>query len=117
MVDGFECAGVSRIGFDRAAIEIAGELVEQQDKRQCAVRGVPPAHELARAGARHQVAEADTDFFIDRRTAFVPPAATGQGSFRIVAAVPQPEGDEVGDEVGDSCPDCRPRVRTADARG
>ena len=100
MVDRLEGARVARVGVDRAAIDVPGELVEQQDESERAVRCVPPSRELARAGARQQVAEAVPDLFVDLRTAPVPPAVAGQGLLRTVAAVAEPEGADVDDDLG-----------------
>ena len=100
MADDLERARVARIGFDGAAMEVPRELIEHQHQGERPIRGFPPTHEVARAGAPHDVGEAHADLFIDRRTALVPPVAKGQGPVRAVAAVAQPERDDLGDDVG-----------------
>jgi hypothetical protein len=64
--------GVAGKGAQRAAMDVARELVEQQHERQRTVDGAHPIVEIADAGRRHVGAEAVADLLVEARVLFEP---------------------------------------------
>lgn len=66
------CLCVRGVRLVRVTIDVAGELIEQQDEREAALRGVGPVVELVGACLRHERAKLGADLFVEALAAAEP---------------------------------------------
>nr|WP_273453807.1 hypothetical protein [Nevskia ramosa] len=84
-------SGVASIGLPVAAKQMAGELVDDDDRRQPAFGRRQPAVPFAIDHRTMQRAETVADLLVDRRLGVPPQIGLGADRFQIVSARPEPE--------------------------
>ena len=88
---------ITEICIRRTTVQVAGELIEQQDQRQRTVRRRLPIHQFAVTRLWYEILKTLPNLVIDLLTTLVPEVPPAASRLKPLKARPQPKIDNLRD--------------------